>query len=329
MTYLLIGDLHLTDKPRDAYRFKIFPWIRQMIVDHKVTTTIIMGDLTDQKDKHSAKLVRAITDGFLSLYDEMDYHQNTTYILKGNHDYIDPVNPFFNFLNYLPGVTFVSEPTALVDSIFAIPHTRSEDDFIAACKQGKDYEYLFIHQTITGAVSESGAALSGFSPSAFLPWAKVYAGDIHKPQTIGQVTYVGSPYSIRFGDNFTPRCILLGDKEKNLYFDCPRKWGLILRSPDDLLNNKDLIAGDQVKLTFDLTKEEMVDWKVFKLQALANCKKLGLEVFGVGVMPKEETRKATEKIGKNNSDVLVQFCNKEKVGSKIRDVGNSILECSS
>ena len=57
---LVIGDLHLTDQPKDAYRFGIFKWIKKQIEKHQPEYTVILGDLTDKKDKHSAGLVNRI-----------------------------------------------------------------------------------------------------------------------------------------------------------------------------------------------------------------------------------------------------------------------------
>ena len=102
MSILLIGDTHLTDKPRDAYRFGIFEWIAKQQAKYKPEATFIMGDLCDAKDRHSAALVNRLVDELGTL--------NEVYILMGNHDYIDHNTPFFKFLSKLEGVHFVTKP---------------------------------------------------------------------------------------------------------------------------------------------------------------------------------------------------------------------------
>ena len=90
MSYLLIGDPHLSDRPRDDYRFALFDQVRVWQDIHKPQATFLLGDLTHEKDRHSAALVNKTVEGILKL-------KPPVFILKGNHDYIDPENPFFKF----------------------------------------------------------------------------------------------------------------------------------------------------------------------------------------------------------------------------------------
>ena len=275
--WFIIGDLHLTDRAQDAYRFGIFEWIRKRQVKTQPAATFLLGDLTDSKDRHSATLVNQIVSGLVSL-------KPPVYILKGNHDYTDPKNPFFKFLNHIEGLRFVTEPTVIKagKSLAMIPHYRSQNDFddaVRLCASNDPSTYL-AHNTFEGALAESGVRLSGLSASlieSFKPPLGVYAGDVHRPQTQGIVTYVGCPYHVRFGDDFEPRCIEVsksGD-ESYPYFDAPRKWSLKVRGPENIINNPDLMEGDQVKLTIELAREESVEWKRIKQDLLAACKENG------------------------------------------------------
>lgn len=322
---LLIGDLHLTDRPKDAYRFDIFNWIRDQQVRYEPEATFLLGDITDQKDKHHSSLVNKIVDGLNRL-------AKPVYILRGNHDGIDPTTPFFKFLNSIEGLEFVTLPKLLRSGVAMIPHCREEADFKRACESfGKQAKYLFIHQTIEGAIAESGSRLSGFSAApieAMHPTLGTYAGDVHKPQDVGAVTYVGSPYTIRFGDDFEPRCLLLSkNAPMNLYFDCIRKWVLHIRGPEDILNNQNLLKGDQVKLNIELAREEAVEWKAHKQKVLTVCQKMGLEVFGVAVTVSSATPKAqTASVkGRSQAEIIEAFCTAEKVPSAMRKAALSLL----
>lgn len=327
MTWLLTSDLHLTDRPRDAYRFGLFPWLARQQKKHNVTATFVLGDLTDQKDKHSSTLVNRLVEEFIGL-------RPPVFILKGNHDFIDPENPYFKFLSCIEGISFVTEPTWLEDhKVAMIPHQPDQASFDAACSIIQPSALgVMIHQTVDGALGEAtGHRLTGLRASLIsqmAPRARVLAGDIHRPQQAGPATYIGSPYHVRFGDDFQPRVLLIKNgKEQNLYFPAPHKWSLTVRDEDDLINNEDLRPGDQVKLTVELAREEAVEWAAHKALILEACKEMELAVYGVEL--KIKTTKPRERIKavgvKGQAEIFNSFCAQEAVASNIKKVGLELL----
>ena len=129
--YLITTDLHLTDRSDEAYRWDIFPFLKKQATKHKTQHIFILGDLTDFKDNHSARLVNRIVEEVVGL---TDYGGVT--ILKGNHDYVDPKTPFFMFLDGMsvdpygsePVVRFVTDITKTKISnkrVLLLPHTRT------------------------------------------------------------------------------------------------------------------------------------------------------------------------------------------------------------
>lgn len=331
--FLIVGDLHFSDRAADAHRFGIFKWIAQQQNKRSVIATFLLGDLTDQKDRHSASLVNKIVSGLVSL-------RPPVYIVRGNHDYkADQSNPFFKFLNHIEGLKFVGEPSVIREDrnavVAMIPHYRSQDEFnnaVAECARHKPSCFL-VHQTFDGAIAETGVRLSGLSASpieSLKPPLGVYAGDVHRPQTHGLVTYVGCPYQVRFGDNFEPRSIWLSKEgtEKDLAFAAPRKWSLTVRGADNLLNNEELVKGDQVKLTIEVAREEAVEWKQIKQEVLAACKKLKLEVYGAKLEIRTNQRRQRLRIRTREcslADTLEQFCKSENVSSQIKKTGMEIV----
>jgi len=329
----MIGDLHLTDRAQDAHRFGIFDWIRRQQEKHPVAATFLAGDITDQKDRHSATLVNKIVGGLLKL-------QPPVYIVMGNHDYRDPKNPFFKFLSHIEGIQFVVKPM-MVDipsmqrPIVLIPHYRTQDEFDAAIKLSAWAQpaAFLVHQTFDGAIAESGVRLSGLSASlveSFKPPLGVYAGDVHRPQTQGQVIYLGCPYHIRFGDDFTPRVLWIAKNGQrvNRCFSAPYKWSLTVRDADDVLNDNQLREGDQIKLTIQITREEATEWKRIKQGVLDACKELKLEVFGakVEVQTIQSIRLHLNEKHMGHVQILEQFCKVEKVSNTIKKVGMEILD---
>lgn len=329
---LLVTDLHFSDNPRDKYRFEFLTHIYEQVRSLGVDAIIILGDLTDRKDNHSSLLVNTIITGLRLLRSRCP-----VYIIKGNHDYsANPELPFFKFLNHIEGITFITEPLFHAGFLF-VPHLND----VAQWKSlpnlpDKTPLAAFIHQTVSGAVSESGQRLDGFplKPMKRLN-CPVYGGDIHKPQTIGPVIYIGPPYHIRFGDNFSPRYFLFNastGKHKTYHFDCPRKWVLNIRDPEEILNNEKLRQDDQVKIKLELTREEITDWAV-KKQAIADIvKELGLKSFGVELKVQKQTKVKEREERRGNdgarvpSEVLKNFAKREKLSTVIRETGIQLLK---
>lgn len=330
--WLIATDTHFSDRPKDEYRFGLLKWMSKLQEKHNVDATFLLGDLTQDKDNHSSTLVNRTIEELVKL-------RPPVYILRGNHDGIDHNNPFFKFLNCVDGFNFIVEPELISfmvphQEIAMVPHCRTQELFDAACaKMPKGVDTLMLHQTVAGAIAETGRPLTGLkaSPIELLKPALCYSGDVHKPQRCGPVTYVGAPYPIRFGDDFEGRVMLVdGQKEQSLHYPCIHKWTLRIRDAEELLNNPKLKAGDQVKLIIELSREEMLDWSSQKRKALAVCKELKLEVFGVDVDVKTSTRKTEKKEsdhqGKTKTEVLEEFCKAEKLSSQIKQTGKELLE---
>ena len=102
----MTSDIHLTDNVRDQDRWKLLPWITKQAKKFEADYVVIAGDVTDQKDRHSAVLVNKVVKQLRKLAAVCH-----VIILKGNHDFIDEVNPFFGFVNAIENVTFIVKNT--------------------------------------------------------------------------------------------------------------------------------------------------------------------------------------------------------------------------
>ena len=325
--WILFSDIHLSDRPRDEYRFGLFPWLRKQQEKYDVSATFCLGDITENKDKHSSGLVNRLIDGFKQL-------KSPVYILRGNHDGNDPNNPFFKFLNEFEEITFIVHPEVLPiggELVAMIPHCRTQAEFDEACKIiPKKCRAVMLHQTLDGAIAETGATLSGLraSPAAFKGVGAVYAGDVHRPQACDVATYVGSPFHVRFGDKFTPRVILDRGSVTNLHFPAPRKWSVQINDPHEL-RDFDFKEGDQVKVELALTREELVEWPEQRQYVLEVCKKLKLEVYGIDLkMPQPKKRSDVQTINtraQTDAQVFEAYCQQEKLSSTHREIGSKIL----
>lgn len=328
MKLLLATDLHFSDRPRDKYRFGILNQLKQDVTKYKADAIVILGDLTDKKDNHSALLVNLIVSGLRSLAAAAP-----VYILKGNHDYFaDPELPFFRFLNHIDGLTLILKPES-VGELFMVPHVTTVDEW-RRMRPTVPPTVAFIHQTVSGAFSESGQRLDGFPTKPLRRLnCPVFGGDIHKPQTVGPVIYIGPPYHIRFGDNFVPRYMLFDtetSRYKELHYDCPRKWSITVREPEELQRLKELHEGDQVKIKLELTRDEIPDGASMKDEIIDFLKKSNIENFGVELKVQKQTKvrkhqPSTDLVRLDPIDVLRDFSKREKLPELTRKVGADLL----
>jgi len=261
MSIAVFSDPHWTENPKDLYRHNFVPWFVAKLKKLKVGQVLLLGDLTEVKDNHSAWLVNKVVGHIHDLSKICP-----VIILKGNHDYVVPSNPYFAFLNELENVEWVNDPTRLdilgYDCLL-LPHTRNYKKDWAGVPVNT--EWIFAHNTFEGANNGHGHKLSGIPQSVFPKDARVISGDIHTPQQSGCVDYVGAPYRINFGDNFEPRFLEVIDDDL-IEHPCPgpRKQLLEISSVKDLNKFKDLSKGDMLKVRVGLSQDQQDDWQKIK-----------------------------------------------------------------
>jgi len=290
MKTIATGDWHLTDNPRDEYRWGIFPWLAGQVKKHKVGRIALLGDVTDAKDRHSEALANRLVDEIAALADSCEVIWS-----PGNHDGHQEGRPFFRFASHVKNLLVLTEPEMTNGNLF-LPNTR--DHTVAWAELGglfKQARYVFCHQTFENCLSENGMKLPGIPHDAFgKTKALIFSGDIHVPQIVSQkprIEYVGAPYRIRFGDSFTPRLLLIEDKggihsQKDLHFPAMSKHLLEIDADDVLaslrkkLGKLDFNEGDQLKIRIVLPRTDFPRWKQLREEAKALGEKAGLEIFG-------------------------------------------------
>jgi predicted phosphodiesterase len=250
---LMTGDLQFSSDPRDNYRLDLIPWLAKTMKAESIERLIVLGDLTEAKDHHGAAFVNYMATAFKLLGELAE-----VVIVQGNHDAVDIFEPFFHFLRFLPRVSWIKSP--IYDGgLLYLPYTS---DYLIDWKdvEFKDVDFLFTHNTFHGADLGNGiTADKGIPPDAIPKHVRVFSGDVHRPQTIGKVTYVGSPYTVDFGDDYEGRVIIFGEDGRytqSLPYVGRQKRLIKVASLKDLQAVKNVHQGDilkiQVKLTPDL-----------------------------------------------------------------------------
>lgn len=340
MTILVTADVHLSANPRDAYRHEFMRKLPALAKKHKTELILILGDFTEEKDAHTAELVNSVVDHFQAL------SQIAPVIaLQGNHDWLSsPDNPYFAFLRHIDGVSWVGRPTPLsrlsnvpatvskaLGPAILLPHTPNPD------REWEDidfdgYDWAFCHQTFAGTSSDSGYKLSGVSLSLFPKQLKVVSGDIHTPQTLGNVTYVGSPFRIDYGDEFQPRILLIeSGKMRSLPVGGSQKRLIEVKSLAELKQDKVQLAGpnDILKVRLEICPNQHAEWPSLVAEVKAWGAKNGyiidtvqpIVVGGQKSMMKERKNHTTQ----TDEQLLAEYAAARSVDEKTVKTGLGLL----
>lgn len=337
MPVLITSDLHFTSNPRDLYRFDVIDTLFHFFDEYKVTTLVVLGDLTEKKDKHNAWLTNQIADHFNLIASSVK-----VIILQGNHDALDVDCPFFYFLTLLRGsrqIRWIKDPTeTTIDEKWKclfLPHTtdyrkRWEKVFRGAYEP----DFIFAHNTFKGTISESGMELDGVPTSVFPKGVPVISGDIHKPQKVGQVQYVGAPYQIDFGDDYEPRMLLIEDEGEIISLPCPGVQKRLVHISDplgefvieDTANEQDI-----VKVRIAVTPEEFTKWDSMCRAVQSWGDKNGIDVHSIQPVVevknngKKSERKEAQRARQTDSELVSRYAKMQGYHSKTIEVAEDII----
>lgn len=339
MTVLVTADLHLSDNVRDDYRHQFMRKLPAVLRRHNVDLLLILGDLTEEKDRHGAWLVNQVASHIQALTKVCPVIIN-----RGNHDYVDAENPFYEWLGRFKGVTWVNVPTPaqtlstplkthLGHALF-LPHTADwRMDWIKL--NFGAYDRIFAHNTFAGATSDSGRVLEGIPADVFPKgqYPQVISGDVHTPQRFGQIRYVGAPYTVDFGDAYEPRMILLDSdgRLKSLRCKGPQKRLVTLADGLDVSQDtRPLQPGDILKVRVKLEPREHADWPQMKDEIRAWAKKKGYVLHVVQAVMDRTARLSGGGIKRlqpkrTDDDLLDEYAKARDVDEATRKTGRKLM----
>lgn len=333
---LMISDLHLTTSPPEQYRHDAMRFVQDQVKKEKPDALLILGDLTEEKDRHSAQLVNKVVD-HLATFGKLA----PTIVMMGNHDYHNEGHPFFAFIERMEGVMWIDKVTdgRRVGNIFDIdlddcvflPHTRNHKrdwDHI----DWSIYDIAFAHNTFTGAASAQGHELEGIPLGVIPGRIDVYAGDVHVPQSIHNVTYIGAPYSVDFGDNYPPRIVGLEDRKAfTISMDkLPQKVLAVLDEIGELHKWKNRIFnGDVVKMRVGI--DDMGQWFEVHKQCRKWIEERGAIAYKIEpvldrqVKRRHEITKKADTSVASDEDVIRSFAKRHDVRKEELEEGIDII----
>lgn len=329
MRSLLITDLHLTEKKEDWYKWEIFEWASSIISKNSIDELFILGDIFDKKDRHPSELLN-------KLIKNLGKFQCPIKILMGNHDYIKNEHPFLEFLGSLPNIKWIGTPTYLNFGnckTLWLPHSRTPElDWENLVT--KSLDIIFMHQSVIGSVVSNFAEMNHGLNAAYLTAktdALIISGDIHVPQLVNGVYYIGTQYPVSFGDNYKPRAIILNDKKEitELYLETIKKLVISISSDTKELDTFKIRKNDQVKIIVNLFDSELSDWKKIKdfcIERILEKEAIltDIKIKRIEKNVQSNTKVRLEKL-KTDFEIFENFCTTKKLDSFSKEIGLALL----
>lgn len=326
--WALVSDPHFSIRPNDEFFWGLQHQLIDIVQQNKVNTILFDGDLCNSKDNHSSILVNRVTD----LLVELSKHVKQIYILRGNHDGIDPNNPYWRWLNHLEGIEFIHKMQHRLlngRNVWFLPHSTDP------VTEWKDLDLsssvVFTHIAVDGVTVANGYKLeTTLKPEFFDETLITWSGDIHDFQVLGKLNYIGSPYATTFGNNNFKGRVVVFDMHtleyESKFLSFPNRLTYDCSSSDDFQHQAYLQPGDQVKVRLHLTQETMGSWRDTKeeiKQFVVNCKASML--FDM-VKPKIESRTlVTASTKSNKGNPFEIYCASNNITPELQELGRSIL----
>lgn len=188
----------------DYFRTSFFP----EVISRGIDTIIHCGDVFDRRKYVNFLTMKKFQHDFFEQLVENDLHM---LVIPGNHDCPLTNMTTTNSLNILlrgydDNVTIFNHPTEveidgstfLFSPWISLENSESSVEAIEASKA----RFVVGHYEINGFEVRTGSIMDhGMEMSLFSKFELVMSGHFHKRSTIGNITYVGTPYQLNWGDH--------------------------------------------------------------------------------------------------------------------------------
>lgn len=279
---LMISDIHFGCRSNsEKYLTLISDFFRttllKTIENHNITDVRILGDLFDNRNTLNVRTINVVLDTF-QYYRDKKPNVNFT-ILIGNHDQYYHNRSDINSLNVLKNLSNVH----VVDSIemetlnnrkivmvpWLIPETETYQKFISLSRGTEKFDLLLGHFEARGFEVVPGIQdTTGLESGVFGNFEKVFSGHYHLRDTRGNMTYLGCPYQLTWGDYGNDKGIHIYDVDtKDIIFikndDSPIHMKIIM---SDLAEGRKeslkKVKNNIVKLVIDKKYKDVMIAKV-------------------------------------------------------------------
>lgn len=230
-TAVLISDIHF-----NINTLKLASAALKTAVDKSNKLKIVLviaGDLNDTKAIIRAEVANSIIE-------ILSKAEQKVIILCGNHDLVNEKGTEHG-LNYLaPYAMIVDEPGYLhEEKLMLVPYHSDTTKLLKFLKEVTPGVTVIMHQGFMGAfMGDYIQDKSSIDPKE-LSHLTVFSGHYHRHQTINTITYIGSPYTITFGEaNDGPKGFLVINNDGSFTRQILelRKHIIVERTPETALD---------------------------------------------------------------------------------------------
>mgnify|MGYP000219774127 CR=1 FL=1 len=262
--FLIIGDLHFREETMED-NHRVYEQILDIARSNFLSAIIILGDTLHTNETAKQAPFDLASDLIINLSREAK-----TYVLIGNHDYINNSQfltdkHFFNPLKYIDNITIVDtlidETIGNNDQQFVFCPYVPPERFHEALEtvNWKNATAIFAHTEVPNCMRDNDTLVGDDEGSA---WSEDYppliSGHIHKSQKIGNVWFPGSVQQVTRSDT-TEKCVYIVDF--NAVSDDPDELLAIQKIKVDVKTYKKIFV-DISNLNLDTLKEEANNHKV-------------------------------------------------------------------
>lgn len=195
---------HDPTRPLQDWRVQhCYEELANMVVAYGCEALWDLGDTTDDRTSIPVRTIDTVLHGIAPFAP----HRDNNIKLIGNHEqtYKDfKVHPGVMY----DGVFNVVESYAVMGignrTVICVSFPNNEAEAAKWIKSEVDKNpgcIVLGHLQIEGSSTAADTALSGLSPSLFSKAGLTLLGHVHRPQSIGAVHYVGSPFQQNFGES--------------------------------------------------------------------------------------------------------------------------------
>lgn len=209
----------------------------------------------------------------------LDYFSNEWSVkmimIPGNHDYIDAseTEHALDAFEYASTYIKVINKPMVLDNILWVPWKRNTDDIKSVFQSMSNYDVIFGHFDVIGAMHSNIVSDRGLKKEDF-PTLTI-TGHYHRPQTYGNVVYIGSPYQTSMSEAGQKKRLILLKNTKDIV-SIPISYGpkrfKITEDPETWPT--DIVKGDILYMDSfspESLSNEAFDW-------IKHIKMLGVEV---------------------------------------------------
>ncbi len=223
MRRILLADLHIGARSNELsimkHQISFFEQFVLHVKNEGIEEVVIAGDVFDSRKSVNVRTFDAFKK---TLWIPLNQMKIKMVIIPGNHDfYYHHSNDVtsLSMLEEFENIEIIKEQKIVhwdIGDVLLVPWLATHEDVESLKKniESKKPKCIIGHFAFEGFEMMPGIECrEGLSTSFFTGDMHTFSGHFHIHQTIGNITYIGSPYELNWGDHESPKGYYVIDKD--------------------------------------------------------------------------------------------------------------------